>query len=184
ITNTVYPNPVVTLLSDDPDNVICSGTVVNFTATGGYNNYDFRINGSTVQTGASSTFSTSGLLDGQQVNVLVSSAEGCSTLSNSLTFTVHDAPIASAANNGPVCEGQTLTLTGGPGGMTTYSWTGPNGFSSLVQNPVVSGSATPAMSGVYVLTVTDTNGCQDTEQTNVTVNPAPQTDTIYRNPNQ
>jgi hypothetical protein len=184
IVNTVHPNPVVTLLSDDPDQIICSGTTVNFTATGGYNTYDFRINGSTVQSGASSTFATSGLLNGQQVDVLVSSADGCSTLSNPLVFTVHDAPVASAANNGPVCEGQTLTLTGGPVGMASYSWSGPNGFTSSLQNPVVSVTALQTMSGIYVLTITDTNGCQDTEQTSVTVNPAPQTDTIYRNPNQ
>lgn len=184
VVNTVHPNPVVTLLSDDPDQIICSGTTVNFTATGGYNMYDFRINGSTVQSGASSTFATSGLLNGQQVDVLVSSADGCSTLSSPLVFTVHNAPVASAANNGPVCEGQTLTLTGGPVGMASYSWSGPNGFTSSLQNPVVAVTALQAMSGIYVLTITDTNGCQDTEQTSVTVNPAPQTDTIYRNPNQ
>ncbi len=184
IVNTVYPNPVVTLLSDDPDQVICSGTEVNFAATGGYYTYDFRIDGSSVQIGASSTFTTSGLLNGQQVDVLVSSAEGCSTLSNSFTFTVHDNPVASAGNNGPVCEGQTLSLTGGPAGMTVYSWTGPDGFTSSLPNPVVSNNALQSMNGTYVLTITDSNGCQDTEQTDVTVYPAPQTDSIYRNPNQ
>lgn len=184
ISNTVYTNPVVSLLADDPDNIICAGTTVNFSATAGYNIYDFRVNGSTVQIGASSSYSTNGLLNGQQVDVLVSSVEGCSTLSNSLIFTVHDNPVATATNNGPMCEGQVLMLEGGPNGMVSYSWTGPDAFSSSLQNPTVSSNAHPSMSGIYILAITDANGCQDTEQTNVTVNPTPQTDKMYRNPNQ
>ena len=80
---------------------------------------------------------------------------------------------ASAANNGPVCEGATLTLTGGPGGMTSYSWTGPNGFSSTSQSPTVSTNTTLAMAGTYTLTVTDSGGCSDQAGTSVTVNAKP-----------
>ncbi|MFN5912418.1 MAG: hypothetical protein ACK45H_13845, partial [Bacteroidota bacterium] len=38
----------------------------------------------------------------------------------------------------------------------TYSWTGPNGFTSGVQDP---GSL---IAGVYNVTITDANGCQVT----------------------
>src|SRR5207302_8308307 len=42
-----------------------------------------------------------------------------------------------------------------PGG--TYSWTGPNAFTSSLQNPTIA-SATTAMSGTYSVTVA-VNGC-------------------------
>jgi uncharacterized repeat protein (TIGR01451 family) len=76
------------------------------------------------------------------------------TDSQSYDVTVYSKPTASASSNSPVCVGDTLTLTGGPDGMATYSWTGPN-------DSTVSTSATLAMAGDYTLTVTDAHGCTD-----------------------
>jgi gliding motility-associated-like protein len=58
--------------------------------------------------------------------------------------------------NTPVCVGSTLQLsaTGGTG----YSWTGPNSFSSNLQNPTIP-NATAANSGPYSCTVTGTTSC-------------------------
>ncbi len=58
-----------------------------------------------------------------------------------------------AGYNGPVCEGSNLTLTGGPDGAASYLWTGPNLFTSTLQSPVVSTSATVAMAGDYTLQI-------------------------------
>ena len=68
ITNHALPTP--TLSSNDADNVICSGTNVIFTAGGG-STYEFFVNGSSVQTGVSTTYSTSSFLNGQVVTVEV-----------------------------------------------------------------------------------------------------------------
>jgi len=73
-------------------------------------------------------------------------------------ITVHAAPVAYPASNSPVCDGATIYLFGGPGGMTSYSWTGPAGFNSNQQNPVIH-NATLAMAGTYSLTVVDSTGC-------------------------
>ncbi len=56
-------------------------------------------------------------------------------------------------NDGPYCEGQTIHLTanGQPG--STYSWSGPEGFSSTEQSPSIP-NCTPSMSGSYVCTIT------------------------------
>ena len=56
-------------------------------------------------------------------------------------------------NDGPYCEGQTIHLSanGQPG--TTYSWTGPNNFSSNEQNPTIP-NCTPNMAGDYICTIT------------------------------
>ena len=77
------------------------------------------------------------------------------------------------ANNGPLCEGTSPTLTGGPDGMISYTWTGPDGFSSTEQNPVISDSATVDMSGVYALTVINSNGCVNIVNTTLVVNTTP-----------
>ena len=62
---------------------------------------------------------------------------------------VPSAVTASAGPN-PICEGSTLTLTGGAIGATDWSWTGPNSFTSTVQNPTLASITTPG-AGVYTL---------------------------------
>jgi gliding motility-associated-like protein len=70
-------------------------------------------------------------------------------------------------NTGPYCAGSTIELGSNSGG-TAYSWTGPNGFTSNLQNPTIP-NATTAMSGTYTVTAT-INGCDHVGTTNVVVN--------------
>ncbi len=69
-----------------------------------------------------------------------------------------------AGNNGPVCSGSLLTLSAKTIPGATYSWTGPNGFSSSSQNP--SFTYTAANAGLYTLQVTS-SGCTETAYTTV-----------------
>jgi gliding motility-associated-like protein len=78
------------------------------------------------------------------------------------------AGVTTATNTGPYCEGDPIQLN--TAGIGTYSWTGPLGYTSAVQNPSII-NATTAMSGVYTVTVT-TAGCVSTATTTVTVNPS------------
>jgi Secretion system C-terminal sorting domain len=78
-----------------------------------------------------------------------------------------------ALNNGPVHAGAPLRLTGEPGNLTSYAWTGPESFSSNLQSPSVSDSATTAMAGVYTLTVILGNGARNIATTTVVVNASP-----------
>ena len=96
---------------------------------------------------------------------------GCGVVTAIGTISVTPQPTATASSNGPLIPGSPLSLTGGPGGMTTYAWTGPNGFISALQSPVVSASATTDMAGVYTLTVTNSSGCQSSATTIVASNP-------------
>ncbi len=89
------------------------------------------------------------------------------------TITVNPVPIATASSNSPVCEGNSLILTGGGNG--TYSWTSSNGFTSISQNPTI--TATVSLTGTYTITVTNA-GCTSTASVAVTVNPNPATPTI------
>jgi hypothetical protein len=66
----------------------------------------------------------------------------------------------------PVCPGSTLSLQANTVSGATYSWSGPNSFTSALQNPTVSSTATTAMAGTYTCTVTGASGC--TSQLSVT----------------
>ncbi|GAA4378188.1 hypothetical protein GCM10023186_14380 [Hymenobacter koreensis] len=82
--------------------------------------------------------------------------------------------VATAGSNSPLCAGGTLNLTASGG--TSYSWTGPNGFSSTQQNPSIA-NATTAASGTYTVTVTS-GSISAQASTNVTVGATPGTPTI------
>ena len=62
------------------------------------------------------------------------------------------------ATPNPVCEGSTLELhaTGGD----SYIWTGPNGFHSYEQNPVIHNTSLAA-AGEYAVVIHNTGGCED-----------------------
>jgi len=101
--------------------------------------------------------------------VTVSNANGC-TASAQTVVSVTNTPAATASSNSAICSGQTLNLSSGGG--STYSWSGPNSFTSSSQNPTIA-VATPAESGTYTVTVTAVGGCSAIAQTIVTVNTNP-----------
>jgi hypothetical protein len=80
------------------------------------------------------------------------------------------ATVAQPTANTP-CVGTTLNLYGAAIGAApiTYSWAGPNGFSSTAQNPTIA-NVTTAADGNYTLTVTDNNGCTNSMTINVQIN--------------
>jgi hypothetical protein len=76
---------------------------------------------------------------------------------------------AIASFNGPLCEGNALNLRVTPAG-TSYSWNGPNGFVSTLQNPIIN-PVTLGTAGTYNVTVTYPGGCTSTSSVAVIVNP-------------
>ena len=71
-----------------------------------------------------------------------------------------------ATNDGPYCVGDDINLSVNAQAGATYAWTGPNGFSSTQQNPVIT-NCTYAMGGEYVCVTTVDN--QTTTGTTVVV---------------
>ena len=72
-------------------------------------------------------------------------------------------------NNGPVCVNTTLNLTASNINGATYSWTGPNGFTSNLQNPIIN-NVSLNDSGTYSVTAT-LSGCTTlSSSTKVSVN--------------
>jgi hypothetical protein len=70
-----------------------------------------------------------------------------------------------------VCVGSTINLmTTYSSAVATYSWTGPNNFSSNLQNPTIP-NATVANSGIYTCNITGMppNSCTSSATVNITV---------------
>jgi len=124
--------------------------------------------------GANTTsYTTDPLLVGTYYYVLevtCSNCGPCSSFSNELTVTVNPYPTASASSNSPVCSDATLDLTSSTDIGTTFLWSGPNSFSSTIQNPSIS-NITTAGAGTYTVSVT-ASGCTSTASTSVSVSPA------------
>lgn len=76
-----------------------------------------------------------------------------------------------ARSNSPVCGGSPLNLIGPTISGATYAWSGPNGFTSTQQNPVIA-AATLSDGGIYTLTITK-GGCSESFTTTVIVTQAP-----------
>ncbi|WP_157666535.1 gliding motility-associated C-terminal domain-containing protein [Alkalitalea saponilacus] len=115
ITMTIYPLPVVSLSADLND--VCSGETITIEATPGYVNYDFRINGTSIQNSESNIFEYSNFVDGDLVSVRTSS-EFCSTLTGPLTIEIRDLPeitLESDQTNDIACEGEDVIFTAGGG---------------------------------------------------------------------
>jgi len=132
---------------------ICSSNSARLNASGSSGvNYEWFLDG--VTTGVNTPFmdvTTAGVY-----TVVATSPVGtCSEISNGVTVTViggaGGAP--AATNNGPVCPGGDLVLSTPDVPGATFSWTGPNGFSSNQQNPTLP-NFDPTMSGTYQVQVT------------------------------
>lgn len=78
------------------------------------------------------------------------------------------------ATPNPICAGQTLSLSASAIGATSWSWTGPNGFTSSSQNPTIS-NVTTSHAGTYSVVASNSCGSTSPATVTVTVNSAPNT---------
>ena len=103
-------------------------------------------------------------------NITVQGSNGCGvgTVSPPLAILVKITLVALASSNSPVCEGSSINLTAQTQVGGVYIWTGPNGFASNVQNPVIP-NATAAQAGVYTLVVVTSCYCCYSAPSTVTV---------------
>ncbi|MEI6749689.1 MAG: hypothetical protein WCM93_11060, partial [Bacteroidota bacterium] len=101
----------------------------------------------------------------------VNDANNCGPVNGSISLS-QPAPIsATATSNSPICSGRNLYLYGVSSQAISWNWSGPNGFSSTLQNPVITG-ATLVNSGFYTLTISD-GTCTTTNTVEVAINNDP-----------
>jgi hypothetical protein len=167
---TVTPAPTV-LLSSSPVSPVCEGTSVTFTATSGLTNYNFRVNGATVQNNASNTYTTSSLASGSQsIDVIGTNAGACSTTSSAIAMTINPKPVAANAISGPasVCKNSSGTYTvPAITNATSYTWSATNGATGTSTTNSI--TLTFPNSGTSTITVYGVNACGNGTSSTYTV---------------
>lgn len=104
--------------------------------------------------------------------VVTQSDLGCTSPETYVNVVIPDVKKSNPVNNGPLCPGETLELAvTTPTDNGTYSWTGPGGFTSEEQNPVIS-SIPKEAKGVYKVTA-KLGECTVTDSTTFVVKPVP-----------
>ncbi|MCQ2210351.1 MAG: T9SS type B sorting domain-containing protein [Paludibacteraceae bacterium] len=123
----------------------------------------------TIQEGDSYSFGEQKLtIAGVYQNTFTSST-GCDSIVT-LTLTVEELSPITISNNGPLCEGESLTFNVVDAPQNAeYKWEGPNGFSSSVSNPTIS-NVTTDNAGTYTLTVSANGKSYPTAETKVVIN--------------
>ncbi len=201
-------NPLLTpavSISVAPDDTVCAGTSVTFTATptngGTTPTYQWKLNGANVGTGGT-TYMTSTLSNNDVVSCVMTSSETCVTsstaTSNNITMTVNPllTPLVTIAvsPNDTICDGTMVTFTATPtngGTAPSYQWrkngTNITGATSatystntLVNSDVISVVMTSNAPCLTISTVTSNNITMTVNQNltpDVTISVAPN-DTI------
>jgi Secretion system C-terminal sorting domain len=149
VTVTVNTLPVV---SAGQAQTLCAGASATLNGSGAstYTWNNNVTNGVTFTPQATQTYTVTG-----------TDANACQNTAQ-VIVTVNALPVVSAGQTQTVCVGTSATLNGS--GASTYSW----------DNNVTNGvSFTPNTTQTYTVTGIDVNGCQNTAQVSITVNPLP-----------
>lgn len=157
---------------------VCEGDTLRVVVTSNYSNPNYVIteaNGSVNSGVQNITYSSANMSHNGRYTVVLN-VNGCTAYDTTFVTVKPTPPSPTAINNGPVCEGQSLQLTGTSGTAgVSYTWAGPNSFSASTPNPVIN-NITAAGAGVYTVK-TILNGCQSAgATTTVVVNSNPKPD--------
>lgn len=183
ITNTVNANltPLVTISSNDIDNIICTGTSISFTANptngGSVPSYQWKLNGNNIGLNAP-TLTLNTIIDGDVISLMMTSnASPCLSstiaISNLIPIKVLTSNITASANKTNICYGDTVILKGS--GAVNYVWD---------NNVTDSKPFAPTITTTYNILGTDSNGCKNTVSVTIKVNPLPIAEFIQSSSNR
>lgn len=138
---------------------ICIGDSTSLTASGGVS-YLWNTGDTLLTISMSPQASTT-------YTITVTDGNGCSETDEAV-ITVNPLPLANAGSDVNICYGLSTTLNASGG--TSYHWSPATGLSNPnVSNPV----AFPTTATTYTVTVTDANGCSETDDLAIGIYPAP-----------
>jgi hypothetical protein len=153
----------------------CTGSSVTFSTmatSGGILTYQWKKDGQNINGATNSSYVISNLKTADMGNYSIEVTGTCGTTlsNNALLKPVNDVPVFASATN-PVYSGSALRLSASSyANNVTYTWQGPNGYASNLQNPIIP-SAVGSNGGVYTISVSNGQGCvgQAVASTNVLV---------------
>ncbi|MEL7248508.1 MAG: SdrD B-like domain-containing protein, partial [Bacteroidota bacterium] len=155
----------------------CDGSIIvdaNFNTTGEFR-IEYTFNGSLVQVPGTfeeaGDITLDGLCAGEYTDITIIGVHtGCEAIwPEDITITEPEAPTVTATGGDAICEGEHVDLSAtASGGTPPYTFTWNNGLGNGANQTV-----SPAVTTTYVVTVTDHNGCTDTDEVVVTVSPNP-----------
>jgi hypothetical protein len=156
-TITITVNPLPTVAASASPAAVCPGGSSSLTATGAvtYVWNPGNLSGSPVSVtpSATTTYTVTG-----------TDANGCDN-TDVVTVTVNSLPtVTASASATSICTGASTTLNAS--GAVSYSWM-PGSLSGA------SVTVSPTATTTYTVTGTDANGCENTAQITITVNPLP-----------
>lgn len=151
---------------------LCSGETLTLTASASGSGVVYSWAGPSGFTATGSSMVINSVNGSNQgVYSLIATSPGCNQLTDTIQVAVTNSISVTVGNNSPVCQGDVVFIQASLVSGSTYTWTGPNGFSSNAQNPSLI-QTTPGMSGQYTLTLVQP-GCTNplSYLTQVTVSP-------------
>ena len=165
---------------------ICVGQSANFnlsaSVSAGYNDpvyqwQEFK-NGNWIDLPGMTSLQTSvsitnALLGQYRYRILVAERNNIASINCRIAGTpvlviTNNLPIGTASNSGAACVGANVQLA--VNGGVSFNWTGPNGFSSTLQNPTLN-NVNANSQGTYTVTFQNSAGCSGTAQTVVQILP-------------
>jgi hypothetical protein len=180
--------PSVSVAITSGSQTICAGNSVTFTATptnGGTPTYQWKKSGIAIGGETNATFTSTTLANNEAITVEMTSTESCvsaaSAISPGIKLTVNTNPTVTANNNSSVCQGSSVNFSASglssSSNTFTYQWSGPNGFTSNLQNPTLT-NVNNLNIGTYTISILETNLCSATATTSVVVNSKPSIPTL------
>ena len=162
---TSEPSDVLVVITNAPvaptassNSPVCAGNNILLTASGIANaQYNWTGPNTFASNLQNPIITAAGVINAGTYSV-TASINGCTSPVTTVNVIVAATAAAPTTNsNSPTCTGQSINLTATATGATSYSWTGPNGFTSNVQSPTIT-NVTQADAGIYSVIAT-VNGC-------------------------
>lgn len=167
---TVNPLPSVAITGN---NIVCEKDSLSLNGTSVNANVVFQWNG---PAGYISNTSKAYIPKIASINsgsyILTTSLKGC-VVEDTVNVIVNSLPVSQITGSNNLCEQDALSLnaTSSTAGVD-YGWNGPANYTSNISSAYIQNTLL-ADSGIYVLTSTNTAGCEAKDSIVVTVNPLP-----------
>jgi gliding motility-associated-like protein len=182
VTVTIQPQPQINVQTNMPNNetAFCEGgnmrLTITVTPSGNYSySWGAVPQGIIVTNNELAAANFSQALAGT-FTVTVTDANSCTNSANITVSVKSPSPVQiNVANNGTICEGETLTLTASPSNFSNYQWfKGGSAISGATSATFTQANVTIADQGSYSVSATDAGGCPTTASAvSITVNPRP-----------